>query len=177
MSRFPNHLRSKAASAKVVGIVFAIIGTIFSAVGFGFAWSSWSLLSVAERTEGTVIRMVARQRGAHNRNRGGAAPVVEFHVAGERHEYHSKLSTSPPQFSVGEKVTILYDPKNPRDAGIDSFVTLWLFPTVFGGIGAVMLTVAAVIGITSWMRNSSATHSPSSNNSDSGNYLDERIDQ
>lgn len=176
MSRFPIHHRTKAASTRVVGIVFVIIGTIFLLVGLGFAWSSWSLLSVAERTEGTVIRMVGQQHRARNQNRGGAAPVVEFHVAGERHEFHSMLSTSPPQFQVGEKVTILYNPKDPRDAGIDSFVTLWLFPTIFGGIGAVMLTVAAVIGVTTWVRNSKPRNMPTSDASDSGNFLDERFD-
>ena len=140
-------------------------------IGAGFGWFSWSLLAVAQRAEGTVVRLVSNQAG--NNNRGSVAPVVEFHCEGERHEFQSWLSTSPPQFDVGEKVTVLYDPRDPSHARIESFVTLWLFPVIFGGIGAVMFLVAVVLFGASWFRQPAAARSAES---DSVNFLDERTE-
>lgn len=172
----PRIRRSTAAAPKLVAVIFLLIGLVFSSIGFGFGWSSWSLLSVAQRTDGTVIRLVHRG-GVQNRQvvknkRRGAAPVVEFHLDGVRHEFQSWLSTSPPQFSVGDDVTVLYDPHDTQRAGIDSFVTLWLFPTVFGGIGVVMLTVSAIIVGVSWLKSMPASTMPT--DTDSLNFLDER---
>ena len=92
---------------------------------------------VSQRADGTVIRLVPIQFQADDRAK--VAPVVEFHIGDERHEFQSWLSTSPPQFDVGEKVVVLYDAQNPERARIESFVTLWLFPVVFGGIAFLSL--------------------------------------
>ena len=159
--------RTSSAAAKVVAVTFLLIGAVFLAIGAGFGWFSWSLLAVAQRAEGTVIRLSPNQAQANNR--GKVAPVVEFHIEGERHEFQSWLSTSPPQFDVGEKVTVLYDPRDPQHARIESFVTLWLFPTIFGGIGAAMFLVAIVLFGVSWFRQPPA-------GSDAVNFLDERAE-
>lgn len=164
--------RSSVVSSKVVALVFLVIGSMFVLVGGGFAMSSWSLLAVAQRTDGTVIRLVHNvQQG---RNRGSVAPVVEFHLDGQRHEFQSWLSTSPPQFDVGDKVTVLYDPNDLQRCRIDSFVTLWLFPTIFGGLGFVAITVSGVILGVGSLRETN--RSPPSDVADSANFLDERTD-
>lgn len=163
-----NARRTPVVGSKVVAVTFSLIGSVFLMVGVGFGWSSCSLLGVAERTEGTVIRL------AGNGPRRGTAPVVEFFLDGNRREFQSWLSTSPPQFNVGDKVTVLYDPNDPQRASIESFVTLWLFPTIFGGIGAVMLVAAGVIFAVSWLRTSPASNVPA--DADAGNFLDERTE-
>lgn len=166
--------RSSAGASKVVAITFALIGSMFLVIGVGFSWSSYSLLTVAKRSEGTVIKLVQNGQQARHGNRAGVAPVVEFFLEGNRHEFQSWLSTSPPQFDVGDKVTVLYDPNDPRRAGIESFVTLWLFPTIFGGIGVVMLVVATVILVVSWLRAAPTSMKPAE--SESANFLDERTE-
>ncbi|TXT37503.1 MAG: hypothetical protein FD138_645 [Planctomycetota bacterium] len=165
-----NVRRSSAGGPKVVAVVFSLIGSVFLMIGAGFGWSSYSLLAVAQRADGTVIRLVHQGGG----KRSGSAPVVEFHLDGNRHEFRSWLSTSPPQFDVGDKVTVLYDPTDPQRARIESFVTLWLFPTIFSGIGVVMLVVSGVLFAVSWLR-MSPTASVSTD-ADSGNFLDERTE-
>ena len=165
---------SNRASAKVVAVTFLLIGSVFMSIGAGFGWFSWSLLAVAQRAEGTVVRLVSNQAGENNR--GSVAPVVEFHIEGERHEFQSWLSTSPPQFDVGEKVVVLYDAQNPERARIESFVTLWLFPVVFGGIGAVLFLVSIVIIGVSWFLKPGASALVTPSGSDSVNFLDERAE-
>lgn len=163
-----NVRRTSAGGPKVVAVVFSLIGLVFLMIGVGFVCSSYSLLSVAQRTEGTVIRLVGNGR------RGSVAPVVEFFLEGNRREFQSWLSTSPPQFGVGEKVTVLYDPNDPQRASIESFVTLWLFSTIFGGIGVVMLVVSGVLFAVFWLRTSPTANV--SADADSGNFLDERAE-
>lgn len=165
---------SSMSAAKVVAVTFLLIGSVFLVIGAGFGWFSWSLLSVAQRAEGTVVRLVSNQ--ALDYDHSSVAPVVEFHIEGERHEFRSWLSTSPPQFDVGEKVTVLYDPRDPQHARIESFVTLWLFPVIFGGIGAVMFLVAIVIFGVSWFLKPGDSSSVTPAGSNSVNFLDERTE-
>ncbi|GDY10914.1 MAG: DUF3592 domain-containing protein [Planctomycetota bacterium] len=160
------HQQSAASGSKIVAVVFLMIGSIFSLIGGGFAWSSYSVVSVSQRAEGSVIRQVGDGRT------GSVAPVVEFFVEGTRHEFQSWLFTSPPQFDVGDKVSVLYDPRDPQRCRIESFVTLWLFPTIFGGIGAVMLVVSGTLLGLRWLR--APTLSPSADDIDSSNFLDQR---
>lgn len=141
MTNKRSHRRS---SAFIVALVFLVISLPFSGIGLWFGLSSWSLLSVAKQADGQVIRMVQNHRGS-------VAPVVEFQIDGERHEFQTWLSTSPPRFSVGDKVTVMYDPRNSKSVSIASFVDLWLFPLIFGGIGVVMMTVAVAIVVTKWL--------------------------
>lgn len=160
------HQRSAAAGSNIVAFVFLMIGSIFSLIGGGFAWSSYSVVSVSQRAEGSVIRLVGNVR------KGSVAPVAEFFVDGKRHEFQSWLYTSPPQFDVGDKVSVLYDPGDPQRCRIESFVTLWLFPTIFGGIGAVMLVVSSALLGLRWLR--APTLTPSADDVDSTNFLDQR---
>ena len=65
MSRIKSHRRrSSDAGSKdlFLAIVFGLFGLIFSLVGAGMAWSSWSVVSVAQRAEGTVIRQVRQEQ-------------------------------------------------------------------------------------------------------------------
>lgn len=168
--------RFSPTAARSVTITVSAIGLVVLAVGVGFAWSSISLLSVAHRIEGRVIRLNHNFDPGPHQHRGSMAPVVEFQLNGQRHEFQSWLFTSPPQFTVGDKVTVLYDPNDPGRAGIESFVTMWLFPTIFGGIGAVVSLVAIGLWIFAWPRQAVDPLASASSESDSGNLLDERTE-
>jgi hypothetical protein len=37
--------------------------------------------------------------------------------------------------SVGQQITLLYDPANPRDTTLSGFGNLWLVPLILGAIG------------------------------------------
>jgi len=118
-----------------LGVIFALVGTVFAGVGIGMGvwWTVWAV--GARRTEGTVVSMVA------SGDEGGMAPVVSYQVAGKTYEHRSKFSSSPPAYSVGNKVSILYRPENPSEAGIDSLFDRWLFPVCFGGVGSLFAAI------------------------------------
>jgi hypothetical protein len=71
------------------------------------------------------------------------------------------VGSSPPAYEVGERVTILYDPTSPKEAKINSFGELWLWPLLLGILGGLDLLTGLflLIGvplIISWAEKRSA---------------------
>lgn len=130
-----------------MGRVVFWIGGIFAAVGLVFAIGAAivflkdrSFAANGVRAPGTVIEMI----GSRDSDDGYTyKPVVEFRDAdGQPHVFSSSVSSSPPQYSTGEAVTVIYAPGSPDRAIIDSFVDRYLMPLIFGGLG----TLFTIIG-------------------------------
>ena len=84
-------------------------------------------LEVALGAEGKVLRMEKRKSSE------GAIyyPVFSFiDREGKEHEIHSSYGSYPPRYEVGDSISVLYEPQNPRKAEIDSFLSLWLGPVI-----------------------------------------------
>lgn len=116
--------RQTAAAAWIVGCIFALIGTIFFCVGVGISYRSFQFLD-APKVEGVIVG-------------GGRSPTAKYEVNNKEYKVTSRISSNPPPFNVGDKVTVLYKADDPADAQIDGFVERWLFLLIFGGIGAVL---------------------------------------
>src|SRR5262245_39557343 len=89
----------------------ALFGVLFSVV----RW--WG----AERTEGTVVAVETRSDSDGN----SFYPVVEYVVAGQRLKCDGTFGFNPPVYRVGERVPVLYHPKQPTDSIIDKFAQRW----------------------------------------------------
>ncbi len=123
------------------GLFFGGFGMIFVAVAGYFVVKDQRLAATGLRTSGEVITL---ERSYNDDGGRTYAPVFVFHDAkGTRHEVTSSVKSSPPAFSRGEKVEVIYDPAKPGQAIIDSFSQRYLFPLVFGGIGGAF----ALIGL------------------------------
>jgi hypothetical protein len=82
-------------------------------------------LGQCSETRGDVIRL---ERSVSSGEFGSIdyAPVFQFQTAsGESITVTSDVATSPAGFSVGQSVRIRYDPSNPSDAKIHSFLQTW----------------------------------------------------
>ena len=121
----PAMQRQAAAGTWIAGGILALIGTIFFLVGVGIGWRSIQFMDAA-RADGVVIRVA------------NGKPTVRYAVQNQDYEVIGSVSSKPPSFAVGEKVTVLYKPEKPADAQIDGFVERWLFLTIFGGIGFIL---------------------------------------
>jgi len=97
--------------------IFAVVATITFA-------NAWHVVSQGVRVAGVVTEL---------RNSGDVlCPVVDFKDQnGVQHTHYSSAGSSPPRFSVGEKIQIIYDPTDPKKARIDNFMHLWMFPLAF----------------------------------------------
>lgn len=153
-SRAASPLAGSASSKGmlIVGLCLLLFGGVFGAVGGFMGWKSYEFTQGTARTEGTVVRL---ERSGKNNNR---IPVVSFTVEGKTHEVRGEIASNMSP-AVGTKVDVLYKTNDPNRAQIDSFTERWLFPTVFGGIGGlVMLAGAGCIlkGLVSALRRSVA---------------------
>ncbi|MEV6481366.1 DUF3592 domain-containing protein [Streptomyces sp. NPDC051576] len=124
-------------------------GGLFLVIGLILAGVSVSFVTGAERARGTVVSLEWRtdqstgtSRRSRVNNQPMAYPVVEFTPAhGTRRTFRDSAGSNPPAYTAGERVEVLYQADSPEDARINGFVSLWLLPLIFSGIG---LTIAGI---------------------------------
>lgn len=122
----------------ILKYAFAAIGIAMLGGALFWIQQTRSFLSEAAVAQGTVVDLV--RSGGDSTYR----PVVRFQAAdGKAIEFTSGAGSSPPAYSKGEKVEVLYRPAAPQDAAIKGFISLWLGPTILGGLGAAFLAIGA----------------------------------
>jgi Protein of unknown function (DUF3592) len=108
-----------------------------------FALLLWNksrgLLANGSHAQGTVVELrEIRKDDGHNTYR----PVVRFTTAGGRDiTYEESFSSNPAPYDVGASVEVLYPADDPDSARIKSFGSLWLGPTILGGMGLVFASI------------------------------------
>jgi len=130
-----------------IGGIFFAFGLTFAAIGGWVYFDDLDLVNNGARAPGTVIDLEGR------RDSDGDtvySPVVEFHdQSGAMHRFTGNVASSPPSFTRGEQVEVIYDPWSPGLAMIDSFSTRFLLPLAFGGFGLVFGGIGG--GILVWV--------------------------
>jgi len=122
-----------------------IFGSIFSLVGICMLVGSFysynqtqKFISSSVSTTGTVSEL---RLSVSDRSRV-YYPTIKFKTQqGETIETELNVGSNPPEHTVGEQVTILYDPNNPRDANVNSFLSLYFVAVVLLGLGGTFTTV------------------------------------
>lgn len=108
-----------------IGAFFAGVGLIFGIIAGLLIYRDAGFASTAEKAQGTVIGLV-RQIPRDDRSQSSGVTytaVVAFRDrSGRRQEMSEGISSNPPRFSVGEAVSVLYDPAHPSKAVVDD---LW----------------------------------------------------
>lgn len=106
------------------------MGVIFAGIAAFIFYQGYVLERDGLQAEGTVIGLV------ESRDEDGTsyAPVIRFQTQGGREfEFKSSYSSNPPQYKVGQKVTVLYPPDQPGDAQIKGAGNL--LALIFGLVG------------------------------------------
>ena len=120
------------------GLVFSVSGALCPIIAAGFAVHTAYFVHVALRATGTVVEMAPVERESDENRTIEYVPVFRFQAAdGHTYTITSKTSTNPPEFSVGETITVLYETSNPAGATANAFWQLWLTPVVLVLIGAI----------------------------------------
>ncbi len=117
-------------------IIMGIIGAALL-VGAGyFTYHQYQFQKSALVTKG---RVTAQAEHSGSKGRTMYAPKVSFKAAdGNTYEFTSKLSSSSPSYGVGETVEVQYDPADPKNAEVKSFLAAWLVSIVFLIMGGFM---------------------------------------
>jgi hypothetical protein len=140
--------RTRSPTGPRVGVViFGLVGLLMLFTAFetgreaiGFTWT-------AEEAEGVVLRNDATWSDGDRDSRGSWAyrAVVQYHVNDRPFELRQEIGSGSPTYAEGAKVRVLYNPSNPTDARIRSFVELFFMTVLLGFSGA--LCVGASITI------------------------------
>lgn len=127
-------------SARRVAMILAPICLVCLCCGAFCGARTLDFLRTAQRVPGTVVGHVY-----HSGNKGGTwSPVFDFRdKQGVPHSVTSRVSSSPKLFNVGDKVEVLYDPKDINGAETEGFSN-W-FGAFFFGIFAFVTGLLAVI--------------------------------
>lgn len=121
-----------------------ISGYLFIMAGIGMVVAALFLLhgvyefmTEAVTAEGTVVELV--------KSRNLSKPVVKFVTQqGQEIVFHSAISSTPPAYSVGEKVEVIYLPDRPASAKINDFFSVWWRSFVMGFIGGMVILTGVI---------------------------------
>ncbi|MEI6046152.1 MAG: DUF3592 domain-containing protein [Chloroflexota bacterium] len=126
-------------SKDLVAGFFGVVGGVCLIVVFFIVASNIQFLSQAQVAEGTVINNIRPKSTSK-----AMAPQIRFSTTdGQTIVFASNVSSNPPEFQVGQKIKVLYNPKAPQASPRpDSFISMWLppillapFALIFSGIG------------------------------------------
>ncbi|MFN0215291.1 MAG: DUF3592 domain-containing protein [Saprospiraceae bacterium] len=112
--------------------IFAIVGIGCGLLGFWLVKSRYDLINDGIKTTGIVIEF--------NHSKNTVAPVVGFKDEwGNELVYNSDNYSSIKTFEIGQKVTVYYDPTDPKNATLEGEGRWNFFPFIFllthGGVG------------------------------------------
>ncbi|HEV2362256.1 MAG TPA: DUF2510 domain-containing protein [Acidimicrobiales bacterium] len=130
----PGSLRAMAAGV--------ILGLIVALVGFGALSKSGTPSGESATTTGTVSFVSYTRSGPH----GGSAcqPSARFTVGGSTFTASTPVAVSPCSWSIGQIVTVHYNPSNPAEASIPAGAIVGIVGVVFTVIGLLIAVVAVV---------------------------------
>lgn len=130
----------------IITAVFSLIGATFFGIALFSFIHTQNFIKTAASSEGVVLELKTVESSLRKSRGFTYAPVVKFKTPdGKDIQFQSSTSSNPPEFSVGQTVPVLYNRSNPQEAQVDSFVQLWLLPTVFGGFGIIFMVVGATL--------------------------------
>ena len=119
-------------------ILLALAALPFGALGVWQVARSLARLRRSRPAPGTVVRL----EPLNTEGGGTLAPVVRFtDPDGAEREFKSDVASNPPDYQVGDPVTVLVPPGRPEDAVIRSFWSVWGLAVVFFVIGLVPFAI------------------------------------
>lgn len=120
--------------SRIFGAVILLPGIVLSGAAIWFLFSTAAFVREANSVPGIVVDL----KPSSGENGGpGYYAVFEFtDTDGAKHQATTNWASSPPAYSVGEHVTILYSPRNTADARVSGFLSLWLTTIIFCAVAA-----------------------------------------
>jgi hypothetical protein len=98
-----------------------------------------NILLNEERTAGVIVDYRPGRRGS-------VAWIVAFDAGGERYRVRGSVTSRQDLYEIGASVPVIYLPHDPEQAALAGFLQLYLFPSVFGALGAGLALFALAYG-------------------------------
>lgn len=120
-------------------IVLFIVGALFFTVGALILWDFNKFKQAAKKSTGQIVAYSVKQ--SRSRNSGTSevyAPVVQYQVNGEQHQFTASVASSQVKYQIGDKIPILIHRKDSSQARLDSPISK-ILGAVFVTIGLAMM--------------------------------------
>lgn len=127
---------------RVLSIIFVLVGAILLWLDFSAYRGKREFIKTAVPAEGEVVETIRRQVSTRKGSSTKYYYRVRYMVGqGQSIEAVLEQGTSSPEYQVGERVPILYEPNHPRLAAINVFHMLWFNVALLGAFGGYFLAV------------------------------------
>lgn len=127
---------------RVLSIIFILVGAILLWLDLSAYRSKQEFIKTAVPTEGEVVETIRRQISTRKGSTTKYYYRVRYAVGQEQSiEAVLEQGTSSPEYKVGERVPILYEPDHPRLAAINVFSMLWFNVALLAAFGGYFLAV------------------------------------
>jgi hypothetical protein len=129
---------------EAIGIVALLtaVGAVFAFHGLRVLRRTRRFVAASASATGTVTDSVGRWNSDPGDDPGVSRlshPVVRFVTGdGRTVEFESQVGSNLAP-KVGQEVTVLYDPLDPKEARIRSFMMLWALPSIFTVLEVLLL--------------------------------------
>lgn len=140
--------RYRSRNPWLVGVIFFFIGLIFCSVAAVFWFGNQSFLAGSVSTTGQIVSCSYSSGDADMiaASTNSCQPTITFTTrSGQEITFTSSVSSS--SYSEGDSITVDYHPEHPADARIGDFISLWLFPLIFGGLGSIFLIIGLCLAV------------------------------
>jgi hypothetical protein len=128
---------------KVIGTLAILFSVISMVLGLFFFFSNRTFVKNAIRTEGRIMDV------KQVRTRDGKTSYKSIFVFTDKnnkqHWIDPSIRISSPAYEAGDTVSVLYNPKKPIEAKIESFIYLWGASAACGASGVCFLAVGLVL--------------------------------
>jgi hypothetical protein len=136
---------------RLVGTIFMFIGVILLGIA---VWIYSNNKQFEKRAERVMGKVSGYDNYESSNDDGGSTtmytPIFEYSFNGKEYLKPGSVSSSSPDFEIGEPVEILVDPLNPEEILIESFSQKWLgiiillvLGTIFTGVGYLVFRLMA----------------------------------
>jgi hypothetical protein len=130
---------------KIFTYVFGGIGLLLLAISGFLVYNHQRFMGSALKGHGEVIRLEYHR--SSNGSGGTYYPVVRYTTQdGKEIEFTSSSGSNPASYEEGEKVNVMYNPKNPQEVSLPDFFSQWGAALIVGFIGAVFGSVGFGFG-------------------------------
>ena len=72
-------------------------------------------------------------------------PEVDFFLpTGEKIHFTDTIGSLPPDYKVGTRLDVIYEPANPHNARVNSWKRIWLAPLILMSVGLLPIVIGAI---------------------------------
>ena len=134
---------------RIMAVSFLVGGAAMGAGGVAIFNHMRAFAATATTCTGKLVAyesLLSDSDGLTNRRAANHYPVVEFVDSnGTKRRFTASTGSNQKPYDLGAEVTVVYDPKDPEDADIESKLYQWMIPALVSGLGAASLAAGLAI--------------------------------